>query len=152
MADESVSGEYLGKTRGIDVLPLVYVNGEWTGKTAGDTVMIGDKTATIGYDAFAALAPAIASVSDDGEIEVVGGEISFAGGYSKTIMVYAGATVIGKADFTALIMINGTVAFDTQYASATEAQIGGFSFVTGDVTYTLNAAAVAGTYLLASDS
>ena len=59
---------------------------------------------------------------------MVGGEISFADGYSKTITVDAGATVVGKATFTSAITINGTVAFDTANATATAAQFGGPTF------------------------
>ena len=129
-----------------------YVNSEWSSKKAGDIVTVGDKTATIGYDAFAALDAAIAGVTDDGKVNVVGGEITF-GAYSKTITVDAGAKVVGKNVFDKAITINGTVAFDTAVATAEAAQISGLSFVSGTATYTLtDAAPAAGTYLLASDA
>ena len=135
---------------------LAYVNSEWSGKMPGDTVPISETvTATIGYDAFAALAPAIAAVTDDGAVEIVGGKVSFNDGYSKTITVDAGATVVGKAVFDKPITINGTIAFDTANTTAEAAQFGGFSFVTGSTTttYTLTAATPAvGTYLLATDA
>jgi len=131
---------------------LAYVNSAWSDKKDGDIVTVGEKTATIGYDAFAALAPAIAGVTDDGAVEVVGGTVSFADGYSKTITVDAGATVVGKATFDKAITVNGTFAFDTANATAEAAQFNGFSNVAGTATYTLTAAAAAGTYLLASDA
>ena len=135
---------------------LAYVNSEWSRKMPGDTVPISKTvTATIGYDAFAALAPAIAAVTDDGAVEIVGGKVSFNDGYSKTITVDAGATVVGKAVFDKPITINGTIAFDTANTTAEAAQFGGFSFVTGSTTttYTLTAATPAvGTYLLATDA
>jgi len=138
------------------VLTLTYVNSEWAEKQPGDTVQISETvTATIGYDAFAALAPAEAAIPDDGAVEIVGGLISFAEGYSRTITVDADATVFGKAVFDKPITVNGTFAFDIANATAEEAQFGGFSFVTGSTTtaYTLTAAEpVIGTYMLASDA
>ncbi len=132
---------------------LAYVNSAWSDKKAGDIVTVGEKTATIGYDAFATLAPAIAGVTDDGTVEVVGGTVSFADGYSKTVTVDAGATVVGKATFDKAITVNGTFAFDTASATAEAAQFGGFSKVAGTAKYTLtDAAAKEGVYLLASDA
>ena len=132
---------------------VTYANSEWSNKQAGDTVTVGTKTATIGYDAFATLAGAIAGTTDDGKVFVVGGEVSFADGYSKTITVEAPATVVGKATFDTAITINGTVAFDTANATAEAAQFNGFSKVFGTTSYTLSVAtAAAGTYLLASDA
>ena len=131
---------------------LAYVNSAWTGKKAGDTVTVGTKTATIGYDAFAALDPAVEAVTDDGSVEVVGSEISINKYYSKPITVDAGATIVGKGTFTDLsLTVNGTIAFDTQYAND-GAQFVGFQYVTGNATYTLAADAVAGTWTLASDA
>ncbi len=135
--------------------PLGYVNSEWAELEDGTPVTIGETTATIGFDAFATLAPAIAAVTEDGAVEIVGGEVSFAEGYSKTITVDAGATVIGKAVFDKPITIDGTIAFDIANATAEAAQFGGFSFITGSTAtaYTLTAAAPAvGTYLLATDA
>ena len=130
---------------------LAYVNSEWSALEPGATVTVGEKTAKIGYDAFAALAPAIAAVTEDGSVEIAGGTINFAEGYSKTITVDADATVVGKNTFDKAITINGTVAFDTAFATAEAAQFDGFSFVSGTAEYTLTAAApAAGTYLLAA--
>ena len=135
------------------VIPTqAYVNSEWSGLVDGDVVTVSGGTAIIGYDAFATLAPAIAGVTEDGQINVVGGTVSFKDGYSKTITVEAGATVVDKATFNAPITINGTVAFDLALATATEAQFNGFSFVSGDATFTLTGEATKGTYLLATDA
>ena len=132
---------------------LAYVNSAWSDKKDGDTVTVGEKTATIGFDAFATLAPAIAGVSDDGAVEVVGGTVSFADGYSKTITVDADATVIGKGAFTTPVTVNGTVAFDTVFVTAEAPQFTGFSKVAGTAKYTLtDAAAKEGVCLLASDA
>ena len=137
-----------------DYVPsLVYMNSEWAGKAEGTIVTVGAGTARIGYDAFAELDPAIKAVSEDGTIEVVGGTVSFADGYSKTVTVDKDATVVGTATFDKAITINGTDAFDTAFATSETAQFKGFSFVTGNATYTLtSAAAMEGTYLLASDA
>ncbi|MBP5584721.1 MAG: hypothetical protein J6Y92_00030 [Lentisphaeria bacterium] len=136
-----------------DVPTFGYVNSEWAGLEDGATVTIGTISATIGYDAFATLAGGIAGVTDDGFISVVGGEVSFADGYSKTITVEDGATVIGTAVFDAAITVNGTIAFNTADATAEAAQFGGFSFVSGDTKYTLtDANPTVGTYLLAADA
>jgi len=127
-----------------------YVNSAWSDKQAGETVTIGDITATIGTDAFATGDAAITAVADDGSVEVVGGEVSFTAATTKAITIDAEATLTGKATFGVAITINGTVAFDTAFAAANAAQFAGFSYVTGDAKYTLAAQAVAGTYLLAS--
>ena len=129
-------------------LPLAYVNSEWASAESG-TVIGG---VTIGYNGFAVLGDAISAVTEDGAVEVVDGEISFADGYSKTVTVDSGVTVFGKAVFAAPITINGTMAFDTQYASTASAQFGGLSFVAGSPAYTLTADPVAGSYMLATDA
>ena len=130
-----------------------YANSNWVTRKDGDIVIVTGGTAVIGYDAFATLDAAIAGVTEDGKINVTGGEVSFANGYSKTITVDAGATVVGKGTFDKAITVNGTFAFDTANASATIAQFGGFSFIAGNTTYTLtDTVKTAGTYLLASDA
>jgi phosphotransacetylase len=130
---------------------LTYANGSWADKEDGDVVTIPDGTAVIGYDAFATLDAAIAAVTEDGAIEVTGGTVSFADGYSKTITVDTDAIVVGTAVFDKPITVNGTFAFDTAVATETAAQFGGFSNVAGTAAYTLtDAAAKRGTYLLAS--
>ena len=131
---------------------LAYVNSEWSGKADGEVVPVGSTTATIGYDAFATLEAAIAGTTDDGRIDVVGGEITF-GTYSKTVTVDAGATVVGKNTFDKAITINGTNAFDTAVATAEATQFTGRAFTTGDAAYTLTVATpVTGTYLLADNA
>ena len=128
-----------------------YANSNWSAMKDGDIVTVTGGTAVIGYDAFATLNAAIAGASDDGKINVTGGEVSFADGYSKTVTVDADATVVGTAVFDKAVTVNGTFAFDTAIATETTAQFGGFSFVAGTATYTLtDAAANKGTYLLAS--
>ena len=134
-----------------DVPTFGYVNSEWAGLEDGATVTIGTISATIGYDAFATLSAGIAGVTDDGFISVVGGTVSFADGYSKTITVEDGATVIGSAVFNAAITVNGTIVFDTQYA-AEGAQFSGFNYVTGDTKYTLVDPAQAGAWTLVTDA
>ncbi len=136
-----------------DIPALAYANSEWTGLADGTVVEVKVGTAEIGYDAFALLADAIAGVTVDGTVEVCGGTISFADGYSKTIVVDAEASVVGTAVFDTPITINGTVVFDTSIATETSAQFGGFSNVSGGATYILNVPEVLeGTYLLASDA
>ena len=132
------------------VVTLAYVNSAWAQYTDGTEVTVGEIKATIGTDAFATADKALAAVTDDGTVEVVAGDVFFTETTAKAIMVDAGATVLGKATFGTAITINGTVAFDTAYATAEAAQFNGFSYVSGDTKYTLNAAAVTGTYLLAS--
>ena len=135
-----------------DVPTLAYVNSEWADYEDGTIVPVAGGTAKIGYDAFATLSAGIAGVTDDGSVNVIGGEVSFADGYSKTITVGADATVIGKASFlNKPVTINGTIAFDVALTSRTEAQISDISFVSGDTQYTLtDANPTAGTYILAS--
>ncbi len=136
-----------------DIPPLAYANIEWTGLEDGTIVSIKTGTAKIGYDAFALLADAIAGVTVDGTVEICGGTVSFADGYSKTIVVDAEASVVGTAVFETPITINGTVVFDTTLATETAAQFGGFSKVAGSASYILNVPEVLeGTYLLASDA
>ena len=133
----------------------VYVNSAWT--TEGAIVDISETVkATVGIDAFADYATAATKVADDGTIDVFGGEIGFDAMTRKTV-VDADVTVTGKAAFTAdtAITINGTYMFDTAIATATEAQLTGYSFVKGDVKFALSDA-VGGdddkTYLLATDA
>ena len=95
-------------------MTLVYVNSEWAGLADG-TVVAG---ATIGYNGFATLDSGIAAVSEDGAVEVTGGSVSFATVCSKSIAVDAAATVIGRNTFDHAITINGTIAFDTAFATA----------------------------------
>ena len=133
---------------------LAYVNSEWSDLEDGTPVQISETvTATIGYDAFTALAPAIAAVTDDGAVEVAGGTVSFAQGYSKTITVDADATVVGKGAFKTPITVNGTIAFDTQYMTSYYAQYTTFSNIVGSAAYTLtDSVKAAGTYQLASEA
>jgi autotransporter passenger strand-loop-strand repeat protein len=140
-----------------DLPAQAFVNSAWSAYSEGEPVEVyGSTTATIGIDAFATLQPAIAGTSADGKINVVGGGISFADGYSKTITVDADAYVYGTATFDKPITINGLVLFDITATSTTEAQFKGFSNVTTSesTTYILTAdlATELGTYLLASDA
>ncbi len=129
-----------------------FVSSEWTGLADGTIVTVAGGTAKIGYDAFATLAAGIAGVTADGSVEVVGGEVSFADGYYKTITVDADATVIGTASFLNLpITINGTMAFDVALTTRTAAQFADIQFVSGDTQYTLTVDnPTVGTYMLAS--
>jgi len=135
------------------VIPTItYVNSDWVTKPEGAIIPIDGGTAVYMYDAFSTGDEAIAAVTDDGEVKVLGGTVSFTDAIAKTVTISADATLYGKATFGAAITIDGTVAFDTANATSTDAQFNGFSFVSGETKYTLNAAsATAGTYLLASD-
>ncbi len=144
----------LALTKAVYIAPITvtYVNDAWATLADGAVVTVSGGTAVIGYDAFATGDAAIAAVVAYGEVKVVGGNVSFTDAIAKTVTINAEATLVGKATFATAVTINGTVAFDTANATAEAAQFGGFSFVSGDATYTLTAAAVKGTYLLASDA
>ena len=132
-----------------------YVNSEWVSYAEGTVVPVTGGTAVIGYDAFADLASAITGTTDDGKINVVGGYITFASGYSKTITVESAATVIGSANFDKPITIDGTINFSTAFATAAEAQFKNFSNVTtsASTSYVLtDTNPTAGTFLLASNA
>lgn len=130
---------------------LVYVNSTWTAAD-GETVQIDDQTtATMGYDAFKFGNAAYAGVTADGAIIVLAGEVSFSSDIAKTLTVNDGATLTGNAVITTAITVDGTIAFDTQFAT-NGAQITGLSYVTGATKYTLAAAATAGTWTLATDA
>ena len=131
---------------------LAYVNSKWTDKQPGDVVEISEGvTATIGYDAFTTGDPAIAAVTPDGNVEVVDGTVRFNNAVDKSLIVDASATLTGNAAFAAPITINGTVAFDTVFATEDTPQFTGYDHVTLGETarYTLtDGALTAGTYLL----
>ena len=130
---------------------LVYVNSTWTAAD-GETVQIDDQTtATMGYDAFKFGNAAYAGVTADGAIIVLAGEVSFSSAIAKTVTVNDGATLTGNATITTAITVDGTIAFDTQFAT-NGAQISGLNYVTGATKYTLAAAATAGTWTLATDA
>ena len=129
------------------------MNSKWAALPSGSTVTVGDKTAVIDEDAFASGDIAIANVTADGTVEVVGGDVFFTNAIAKPVTIDASATLVGKAMFTMAITINGKVAFDTQYAGDEAAQFTGFSFISGDAVYTLtDTAKAAGVYLLATDA
>ena len=70
-----------------------------------------------------------------------------------TASLDADSTLLGKSVFAdgVTITVEGTIAFDTQYTTSTEAQITGFSAVSGSATkYTLTAEPAVGVYLLAT--
>ena len=162
--------EYVEPTPG--VVSLAYANSEWAGFADGTAVTVGGVTAHIGTDAFATGDAATAAVSEaeDGKVRVAGGKVSFASGVSTNTTVYSGAeitnsdvtatgkltvnkgaTLTGKAAFAAgaSITINGTVVFDTAYATSDSAQYTLAGIPDGKATFTLNAAdPKAGTYLL----
>lgn len=130
---------------------LVYVNSTWTAAD-GEIVQIDEQTtATMGYDAFKFGNAAYAGVTADGAIIVLAGEVSFSSAIAKTVTVNDGATLTGNATITTAITVDGTIAFDTQFAT-NGAQISGLNYVTGATKYTLAAAATAGTWTLATDA
>ena len=134
------------------VIPTItYVDSSWVTKTAGAVIPVEGGTAIYKTDAFATGDEAIAAVSADGEVKVLGGTVSFTDAIAKTVTISADATLFGKATFGTAITIDGTVAFDTAL-TADGAQITGLSKVTGATKYTLTAAATAGTYTLATDA
>jgi len=131
---------------------LVYANSQWSDKKDGDTVTIGEITATVGYDAFANYADAVQGVADDGSIKVVGGSVTFAYAIARDTMVMADAVIVGKGVFNDNLTVDGLVAFDTAYASAVSAQFSGISSIKGTPKYSLTVSGEVktGTYLLAS--
>ena len=134
------------------VIPTItYVNSAWATKTAGAVIPVEGGTAIYMTDAFSTGDEAIAAVSEDGEVKVLGGTVSFTDAIAKAVTISADATLFGKATFGVAITIDGTVAFDTAL-TADGAQITGLSKVTGATKYTLTAAAVEGTYTLATDA
>ncbi|MBR4255246.1 MAG: hypothetical protein IKQ16_09190, partial [Lentisphaeria bacterium] len=89
-----------------------------------------------------------------GELHVQTAEVSDLTINGGTVILEAGSTLFGKSVFDpgVSITVNGTVAFDTQYMTATEAQITG-EFATGsDTQYTLTGETAIGNYLLATDA
>ena len=135
------------------VIPTItYVNSAWITKQEGAKFTLDDGTqVTYKYDAFATGDEAIAAVSADGEVKVLGGTVSFTDAIAKAVTISADATLFGKATFSTAITIDGTVAFDTAL-TADGAQITGLSKVTGATKYTLSAAATVGVYTLATDA
>jgi len=120
----------------------VYVNSEWAGLPDGTSVtpIPGGDDATIGFDAFADVDDAFAKVSEEGEVHVVGGIVSFGGAVDKPVTIADGVTLIGKAAFNSTVTLDGTVVFDTDNASEGP-QFTGFENVElGDgAEFTLNA-------------
>ena len=137
-----------------DLPTHVYVNNTWP--TSGTvTLSDGVTEATIGIDAFLTYGDAFNGVKEGGTITVDGGEISFPNGVevSVTNEVGANATLAGKSEFASAITVNGTILFAAADAGADEAnaQIKGFSFISGNATYQLSAlSAGEGTYYLAT--
>jgi len=151
---------------------IVYANSQWASLADGTEVMIGTLPAIIGVNAFATGDAAMAAVAEtaDGSVRVTGGKVSFNSGVIKDTIVYggaevtvssvassvsfsvnSGATLTGKATFAegSQITINGTVVFDTAYATAESAQYTLAAMPEGKASFLLNAAEPkAGTYLL----
>jgi len=95
----------------------VYVNTEWSELPAGTIVTVAEETeALIGYNAFADVDDAFAAVSEDGEVYVVGGSVSFGGAVDKPVTIGDGVTLTGKAVFERPVSLDGTVVFDTEIA------------------------------------
>ena len=140
----------LNLTKQVYVAPITvtYVNSEWASLADG-TVVSG---ATIGYDGFATGDAAYEAVVAYGEVKVLAGDVSFTNAIEKTVTVNSGATLTGKATIATAITVNGTIAFDTQFATAEAAQFAGLSFVSGTAAYTLTGASTVGNYLLATDA
>ena len=89
-----------------------------------------------------------------GELHVQTAEVSDLTINDGTVILEAASTLYGKSVFDpgVSITVNGTIAFDTQYMTATDAQITG-AFTTGDSTqYTLTGDTAIGNYLLATDA
>ena len=145
------------------VVTLAYANSEWVSLEPGSEVMVGSIPAVIGLNAFATGDAATAAVADveEGKVCVAGGTVKFASGVTKNTTVYSGAvianpdvtmtgsltlnkgaTLVGKATFAegSNITINGTVAFDTAYATADSAQITVHCVPEGKASFTLNVA------------
>ena len=115
----------------VDPSDKAYANSEWADKKPGDVVIpVEGTTAKIGYDAFANVDDALDAVSEDGEVEVVGGDVSFDNVVTKPVTVDADATLSGKARFDASVTVNGAIAFDTAKATETTPQFTGFENVT----------------------
>ena len=97
-------------------------------------------------------------------VQINGGAASFTGSYIFNIEVGTGASIAldsdsilsGKvvlADGASITVNGGSVEFDTAYTTSTDAQVVGFSGLTGNAVYTLFASGAAdGTYLLATDA
>ena len=97
----------------------VYVNNEWAGLPDGTIVAPvsgGTVAAAIGYDAFADVNDAFAAVSEDGEVHVVGGSVSFNGAVDRAVLIGKDVTLTGKASFNRHITLDGTIVFDTENA------------------------------------
>ncbi len=64
------------------------------------------------------------------------------------------STLSGKGVFASgvSVVVDGTLAFDTSFATMVDAQVTGLSAVSGDTAYTLNMADAAGSYKLATDA
>ena len=105
-----------------------------------------------------------AEYSSVDNIVVNGGSADFTGSIIYDIEIGNGGTVTmdidsilsGKvilADGASITVDGGSVEFDTAYTTSTDAQIVGYSGLTGDAVYTLIASgATDGTYLLATDA
>ena len=120
---------------GPDVPPsMLYVNAAWLGQTGEVTFVDASGatvTATIGVDAFVTgdEAAVKAGAVVNPVIEVVGGEVSFSATVNASVVIDEGATLVGRASFAdgVTITVNGAVAFDTAFATATEPQFTGFA-------------------------
>ena len=139
---------------------IVYESSEWCEFPDGSIVTIDEEagiTAVIGINAFATGDAAVAAAAEGGVVDVISGPVLFNNLVNRDIWINEGATLTGKATFAddVVILNNGTVAFDTAYATATEAQFNGLSAVgDGGATLTIQDghAVAENSFLLATDA
>ena len=115
----------------------VYVDSAWT--TEGEIIKISESVEVkVGTNGFQDYQTAKEKVADGGTIVIHGGEIAFADMTMKTV-VDTGATITGKATFTAEtpITVAGTFRFDTSLATETEPQLVGYKFIDGNASFEL---------------